>query len=75
MLLPEASVENALNALNILKISLADRLKAACSLKPDRRGFAAKGFPIKVGAETVLFNERIEEVRLGRVAERARKVS
>jgi len=47
MLLPEASVENALRALNIIEISLADRLKAVHSLKPDRRGFAANGFPIK----------------------------
>jgi phage-related protein len=49
MLLPEASVENALRALNIFKISLADRLKAVHSLKPDRRGFAAHGFSIKWG--------------------------
>jgi hypothetical protein len=47
MLLPEASVENALRALNILNLSLADRLKAASSLKPNRRGFAANGFSIK----------------------------
>ena len=30
MLLQEASVENALRALNIIEISLADRLKAVC---------------------------------------------
>jgi len=47
MLLPEASVENALCALNMLNLSLAGRLKAVHSLKPDRRGFAANGFPIK----------------------------
>jgi hypothetical protein len=50
MLLPEASVENALRALNMLSLSLADRQKALHSLKPDRRGFAANGFSIKVRA-------------------------
>jgi len=49
LLLSEAPVENALRAFISLKISPEDRLKAAYGLNPNRRGFAAIGFSIKVG--------------------------
>ena len=68
LLLPEAPVENALRAFIFHKTSPEGRLTAACGLNLSRRGFAAKGFSIKVGLEPFGLSNGTEKRGLAPIA-------